>query len=160
MKKKIEGRARRLGHDIHFDHIQESLGMEIDLFSGHSGRKAPERAGISKTSAIIIAGRNFGRGKNDNQTIDAIKAFGIGGIVASSFGRDFYRGAVNQGLAVIECLEAFETINDGESVAIDMENSQIICAKGPIKIAGFPEIFSKIYFSGGLIPYTRRLIGK
>jgi len=160
MKKKIEGRVRRLGHDIHVDQIKEGLGMAVDLFSRDSTAKTGGHTVNPKSTAIIIAGRNFGRGRDEADTITEIKAFGIGGIVASSFGRDFFRDAVNHGLAVVESTEAFEAIADGESISIDIENSEIACLKGPIKIAGFPEIFTKIYHSGGLIPYARKLLGK
>ena len=50
---------------------------------------------------IIIGGRNFGVGSAREQAPMAIKHLGVGAILAVSFGRIFYRNALNFGIPTL-----------------------------------------------------------
>ena len=50
---------------------------------------------------IIVVGRNFGRGSSREHAVIALKEAGVGAVLALSFGRIFYRNAINLGLPAI-----------------------------------------------------------
>jgi 3-isopropylmalate/(R)-2-methylmalate dehydratase small subunit len=164
MKAKIEGRVHRLGHNIHVDQIYPSKYLKID--ERHEMAKhileGYEAELLSKfgTGDIIVAGRGFGHGPHREQAAIALRSAGIECIIANSYSRSFYRSAVNNGLAPIECKEAFEKICDGESIAVDIENGQIVFRKGILRFPLFPDYIAKVLASGGLIPHVMKSLGK
>lgn len=74
---------------------------------------------------IIVAGNNFGCGSSREHAPLAIKASGIGAVVARSFARIFYRNAVNLGLPVIRCADLYDAVEDGDQVEVDVEHGTI-----------------------------------
>lgn len=65
---------------------------------------------------IMVGGYNFGCGSSREHAPIAIKASGIDCVIAKSFARIFYRNAINIGLAILECEEASDKIEDRKSV--------------------------------------------
>ena len=61
----------------------------------------------------IVANMNFGCGSSREHAPIAIKASGISCVIASTFARIFYRNAINIGLAILECDEAANDIENG-----------------------------------------------
>lgn len=68
---------------------------------------------------LMVAGSNFGCGSSREHAPIAIKAAGISCVIAKSFARIFYRNSINIGLAILECAEASEKIQDGDEVQVD-----------------------------------------
>ncbi len=83
-------------------------------------------ANIVKKGDIIVGGENFGIGSAREHSAISIKASGIACVIAISFGRIFYRNAINIGLPVIKCLEASKKINMGDKVKVDFSTCEII----------------------------------
>ena len=107
---------------------------------------------------VIVAGTNFGCGSSREHAPLAIKAAGIGVVVASSFARIFYRSAFNIGLPILESEEAVLAFAEGDEVTVDpgsgsirgRDNGKEVFAK-PI-----PDFMSGIIRAGGLVSYIRR----
>ena len=70
---------------------------------------------------ILVGGENFGCGSSREHAPIAIKASGISLVIAKSFARIFYRNAINIGLAIVECPEAAEAIEEGHTVEADLD---------------------------------------
>ncbi|MBR2108689.1 MAG: 3-isopropylmalate dehydratase small subunit [Ruminococcus sp.] len=106
-----------------------------------------------KDGDIMVATKNFGCGSSREHAPIAIKASGISCVIASSFARIFYRNAINIGLPIIECPEAAEAINDGDTVSIDFNTGVIIDETTGESFKGepFPEFIQNIIQKGGLI---------
>ena len=68
---------------------------------------------------IIVAGANFGCGSSREHAPLAIKACGVKCVIAPSFARIFYRNAINIGFPILECAEAAEGIQAGDTVSVD-----------------------------------------
>ena len=117
--------------------------------------------GRVKAGDIMVAGKNFGCGSSREHAPVAIKASGISLVIASDFARIFYRNAINTGLAILECPEASEHIDDGDEVEADFDTGIITnLTKGEsYKAAAFPEFIAKIISSGGLVEYTKKELG-
>lgn len=70
---------------------------------------------------IIVAGTNFGCGSSREHAAITLKAVGAGAVLAESFGRIFFRNAINLGVPVITCSEITKIIAEGDEVEVDIE---------------------------------------
>lgn len=109
--------------------------------------------GRVKPGDIMVAGTNFGCGSSREHAPIAIKASGISIVIAKSFARIFYRNAINIGLAIVECPEAAEEINEGDTVEADMDNGIIrdLTTGKEYRTEPFPEFIQRIIGNGGLM---------
>lgn len=113
----------------------------------------PDFANKVKSGAIIVAGENFGCGSSREHAPIAIKASGVSLVIAKSFARIFYRNAINIGLAIVECPEAAEGIEDKDMIEADLDKGEIIdkTSGKSYKTAPFPEFIQKIINNNGLV---------
>lgn len=116
----------------------------------------PEFAKKVQEGDVIIAGYNFGCGSSREHSPVAIKAAGIGAVVAKSFARIFFRNAINIGLPLFVC-EDTDKIGDGDAVEIDFKTGDIRDeTKGIVlKVKPLPTFMQKIVDSGGLVNFLR-----
>ena len=110
-----------------------------------------------KSGDIIVAGKNFGCGSSREHAPIAIAGAGISLVIAESFARIFFRNAINTGLAIMECPEAAEKINDGDMLIVDTENGIIenTVSGETYKANPFPRFITDIINNGGLINYIK-----
>ena len=102
---------------------------------------------------IMVAGKNFGCGSSREHAPIAIKASGISCVIASTFARIFYRNAINIGLAILECDEAAQAIENGHEVSVDFDTGVItdITAGATYQAQPFPPFIQNIIEKGGLL---------
>lgn len=108
-----------------------------------------------QTGDLIVAGKNFGCGSSREHAPIAIKAAGVSCVIAKTFARIFYRNAINIGLPIIECEEAYDGIAAGDEVEVDFDAGIIYNrTKGTsFKGQAFPPFMQKIIAAEGLISY-------
>ena len=106
-----------------------------------------------KQGDIIVARNNFGCGSSREHAPIAIKASGIGCVIAATFARIFYRNAINIGLPIMECHEAAENIHPGDEVEGDFDTGVIkdITTGKEFKAEPFPEFIKDIINKNGLL---------
>ena len=106
-----------------------------------------------KKGDIMVAKANFGCGSSREHAPIAIKASGISCVIASTFARIFYRNAINIGLAILECNEAAEEINDGDEVEVDFDSGLItnLTSGKTYQAQPFPPFIQNIIKNGGLM---------
>lgn len=102
---------------------------------------------------IMVAGFNFGCGSSREHAPIAIKESGISLVIAKSFARIFYRNSINIGLAILECEEAAEAIEEGNEVEVDLDRGIILdkTAAKTYETKPFPEFIQNIITAGGLV---------
>ena len=107
---------------------------------------------------IMVAGFNFGCGSSREHAPIAIKASGISLVIAKSFARIFYRNAINIGLAILECPEAAEAIENGNTVEADLDSGIIYdrTTGKSFKTQPFPAFIQKIIENGGLVESIKK----
>ena len=110
-----------------------------------------------KPGDIMVGGKNFGCGSSREHAPIAIKASGISCVIAATFARIFYRNAINIGLAIIECPEASERIQEGDEVSVDFDTGEITNLTRNETYLGepFPPFIQGIIASGGLMNAIR-----
>jgi 3-isopropylmalate/(R)-2-methylmalate dehydratase small subunit len=78
-----------------------------------------------KAGDIIVAGKNFGCGSSRETAPDAIKALGVGAVIADSFARIFFRNSVAIGLPVLPCPGAAQSFQEGDEAELDIANCRV-----------------------------------
>ena len=111
----------------------------------------PEASGCK----VLVAGRNFGCGSSREQAAACLRTKGLAAVVAVSFGRIFYRNAINQGLPAIICPEAADAVGPGDWVRLDLEAGRIELPAGTFPFAPFPPNVQALLDAGGLVPLLR-----
>lgn len=102
---------------------------------------------------IMVAGYNFGCGSSREHAPIAIKESGISLVIARSFARIFYRNSINIGLAIVECSEAVDGMEEGDIIQADLTNGILYnrTKNTEYKVQPFPAFIQKIIENGGLV---------
>ena len=110
-----------------------------------------------KDGDIMVGGWNFGCGSSREHAPIAIKESGISCVIAKTFARIFYRNAINIGLAILECEEASDKIQDGDEVVIDFDTGIItnVTRNETYQALPFPDFIKEIIAKGGLLNSIR-----
>ena len=159
----IKGKVFKIGDDIDTDQIYPgrylyltsaeeiaSHAME-DIIPDFSKKVAGE-------DWILLAGKNFGCGSSREHAPRAILYAGIKAIVAESFGRIFYRNAINIGLPVLKYSEIIKEVHQNDCIKINLQDG-LITLNNPernLLIEKYPPQLLSILESGGLIPYLKK----
>jgi 3-isopropylmalate/(R)-2-methylmalate dehydratase small subunit len=157
-----KGRAWKYGDDVNTDVIFPGkytyAAMEPAEMASHALEDLdPDFAKRVKPGDVIVAGKNFGCGSSREQAATCLKYAGVQAVIAKSFARIFYRNAINQGLPVIQSVEAAESIQQGEEVTIHFEKGEIVVGdKIVFSFPSLPDSVLGILEAGGLIPYTKK----
>ncbi|MBQ4150672.1 MAG: 3-isopropylmalate dehydratase small subunit [Clostridia bacterium] len=110
-----------------------------------------------KSGDIMVGGANFGCGSSREHAPIAIRASGISCVIAKSFARIFYRNSINIGFPILECPEAVDKINAGDTVSVDFESGVITdeTTGETFKAMAFPAFINGIIECGGLLEYIK-----
>lgn len=105
---------------------------------------------------IIVAGKNFGCGSSREYAPIAIKYAGISAVIAKSFGRIFFRNAINIGLPPLICPDS-EGIHEGDLISVDIEAGKIFDTTSiqTFQFTPIPDFLYRILESGGLIEFAK-----
>lgn len=161
VKNYCEGKVWKFGANISTDLIAPGrllyLRQNPPEFAKHVLEDAnPELPKKIKEGDYIVAGENFGCGSSREIAPLIIKIAGTRAVLAKSFGRIFYRNAVNNGLLLIQC--DTDNIQEGESLLIDTEKGEITKREDPNFKINFRlgEIEKRIIEGGGLLNYIEK----
>lgn len=156
----IRGPARVLGDDVNTDlHCSSKYlpGRDNAYIAQRAFEQvAPGFAARFRQGDIIVAGKNFGINSSREQAVHVMRMMGVAAIVAASFGRQFFRNAINNGLAVIEC--DITGISEEDEVAIDLETGRVAVGQRGITriVPPLPAAIRALLDAGGLIPFLQR----
>ncbi len=163
MVERIRGRAWCFGENVDTEHIMP--GRYLKLTPEEAARYVmsgidPDFAGRVRPGDLVVGGRNFGVGSTREIAAEALKAAGVSAVVAPSFGRIFYRNAINLGLLVLECAEA-DKIRTGDELEIDIHAGVIRNVSQGVDYWATPMTGHVLQMieAGGLVPYLAEMIG-
>ena len=116
----------------------------------------PEFSKKISAGDVIVAGENFGCGSSREHAPIALKAAGIGAVIAKSYARIFYRNSFNTGLLILEIKETDE-INEGDELKIDVDNGTVVNLTNgkEYKFSPIPPFMQELLNAGGLIEYAK-----
>jgi 3-isopropylmalate/(R)-2-methylmalate dehydratase small subunit len=106
---------------------------------------------------ILVAGRNFGCSSGRALAAKALKATGVGAVVAELFARTFYRNGHEIGLPLLELPGAHAQVHDGDRLRIDIGAGTLENLTTGTATRGRPpsDFLLKMLDSGGLIPLLK-----
>ena len=162
MRTKMTGLAWSFGDNVDTDQIipaEYLVTMDNSDLAAHAFENArPDFARRVNKGDIVVAGRNFGCGSSREHAPRALIGAGISCVVAESFARIFYRNAINIGLPVVE---ARLSARDGDSIVVDLAKGTVedMSSGSKARFAGYPPFVMMLIEKGGLIPYTREVLG-
>ena len=112
-------------------------------------------ASAVKPGEIMVAGKNFGCGSSREHAPLAIKTCGVACVIAATFARIFYRNALNIGRPILECPEAAQAIQAGDTVSVDFDTGVITDETTGKSFQGepFPPFMQDLIAAGGLAAY-------
>jgi 3-isopropylmalate/(R)-2-methylmalate dehydratase small subunit len=162
MKDTFKGRAWTFGDNVDTDQIipaEHLVTMDNKELAKHAFSKiTPDFVKGVKAGDVIVAGRNFGCGSSREHAPRALMGAGVSCVVAESFARIFFRNSINIGLPLVEAkLEA----KMGDTVSVDL-------GKGVVRnestgqeasFASYPPFIMMLIEKGGLVPYTKEMLG-
>ncbi|MGQ9819353.1 MAG: LeuD/DmdB family oxidoreductase small subunit [Candidatus Kapaibacteriales bacterium] len=104
---------------------------------------------------VIVAGKNFGCGSSREQAVSTLRGYDIK-LVAKNFARIFLQNSINLGLKTIICPEIEAEVGDD----LEFKENRVINKTKGKEFSIIPHHKSRqaIIESGGLIPYTRKLL--
>jgi 3-isopropylmalate/(R)-2-methylmalate dehydratase small subunit len=161
----IRGKAWKYGDDVNTDVIFPGKYTYTINDPNEMAKHAledldPSFARNVQENDIVVVGKNFGCGSSREQAATCLKFAKVGAVVAKSFARIFFRNAINTGLALIQCPEAVDAIENGEIVSIDFEKGELTCKGGIFRFPPLPEFVLRIIQDGGLIPHTKKKLAR
>ncbi len=157
----LKGKAHVFGDDVNTDYIisgkYKFKTLDMKELAAHVMEDLdPEFAKKVQPGDFVVAGKNFGCGSSREQAPLALRAAGVGAVLAKSFARIFYRNAVNTGLPVVECDTS--GIASGDELVVDLERGIIRnLTKGTeIPVKPLPPFMLRILADGGLAAHFRK----
>jgi 3-isopropylmalate dehydratase small subunit len=157
--KLIRGKARLLGDDINTDlHCSSKYhpGRDNAYVAQHAFEQlSPGFASRFERGDVIVVGKNFGNNSSREQAVHILRLMGVSGIVAVSFGRQFFRNCINNGMPGAEC--QLPGVQDGDEVEIDLAGGRVaVPARGIAReVPPLPVAAQAILSAGGLIPFLK-----
>lgn len=156
----IRGAARLLPEEVNTDVNCSSKylpGKDNAYIAQHAFEKvAPDFPARFVKGDVIVAGRNFGINSSREQAVHILHELGVAAIVAPSFGRQFFRNAINNGLTVIECDVA--RVAEGDVLEIDAAGGAVrVPARDLVfKSTVLPPAVQAIVAAGGLLAFLQQ----
>ena len=157
---KIKGKVWKFGKNIDTDVIIPARYLNTSdpaELAKHCMEDAdPDFSKKIKPGDIIVAGKNFGCGSSREHAPIALKAAGIGCVIAPSFARIFYRNAFNMGLPIFECDETVSALREGDEVEVDADTGEIrdLTTGDVFRAQPIPPFMQELISDGGLIPHV------
>jgi 3-isopropylmalate/(R)-2-methylmalate dehydratase small subunit len=157
MAETIHGKVFRYGRDINTDYILPGRYLMLSTaeelrphcFEDYDANFLK----IVEAGDVIVAEENFGSGSSREHAPVALKANGIACIIAKSFGRIFYRNAINIGLPVLEVPDAVADFQAGDAIEVSLEQGIIENRRSgrTFQIKPYPPEILEIIRAGGLM---------
>ena len=158
MKRIYEGQAWVVGDHINTDQILP--GRYLDRPMADVGQYA--MTGLDETfpqkvrpGGFVVAGVNFGCGSSREAAVMALKQAGVAAVIARSFGRIFFRNAINNGFPAAVVAET-ERITHGDPLRLDLETRTLTDLRtGEVfTLQNLSGISQQILAAGGIVPFT------
>jgi 3-isopropylmalate/(R)-2-methylmalate dehydratase small subunit len=161
VKDVIEGRVWTLGRDVDTDGIISGKYLTIidpEELKKHVFEIAlPEFAREARPGDIIVADENFGSGSSREHAPQAMRAIGVGAVVADSFARIFFRNAINLGLPTVEARGVRAIFEKGDTARIEMRAGRItnVGSGASVTFPPLPPHLLSLLDAGGLVEKVR-----
>jgi len=165
MNNVIRGKAFVYGANIDTDQIYPGRFLDLtdpELVAQHAMEGAdPQFVKEVRPGDIIVAATNFGCGSSREHAAVTLKATGVGAVLAESFGRIFYRNAINLGIPLLVCPGIAKMVKRGDIIAVDLATGSVIneTTGATAKAQPLSDYVLEILKNGGIKPMIKAQYG-
>ena len=158
----MRGRCWKFGDNIPTDRIVRSdrvLRPMSEIVKHVLETSNPDFPIKVKPGDIIVAGKHFGQSSGRAIAAKAIKATGVGCVIAETFARTFYRNGFEIGMPILECPGITAHVSDGDILVVDIATGAIVneTTGRAFQAMPTPPFLQEMLKAGGLIPMAERL---
>lgn len=156
----MRGTAYVFGDEVNTDVITPSdyFGEPVEVMADHIFEpERPKFVDEFEDGDIVVAGQHFGSGSSRERAPQAIQVAGLGGVIAESFSRIFYRNAIAIGLPAITCPGITDAVDEGDQIAVNFEDHTIenTTTKRQYDFEPLPAEIQRVFSEGGLVNHYR-----
>ena len=158
------GKAWKFGDNIDTDQIYPGKYMHVfepaeaadHLMEGVN----PQFARRAGPGDFLVAGKNFGLGSIRGGIHLALEHLKLGGILADSFSRAFFRNCISEGIPILECPGLGDIIETGDTIRVSFSEGQVKNLTRNKQICGtrLPDFIIDKIFIGGSVPYIKKIL--
>lgn len=164
MREVIEGRVWTLPDDVDTDQIIS--GKYLTVIDPNELKKhvfeiaLPEFAANALPGDIVVAGVNMGCGSSREHAPQALKAIGVGAVIADSFARIYFRNSINVGIPTVEAPGVRKIFEKGDTARIEMRGGRIqnLRTGATVQFPPLPAHLLELLEAGGLVEKVKREI--
>ena len=154
------GRAWVYGDDINTDLLAPAAYLKGSMqeLAGHCLEDLDaDFAASVREGDVFVAGENLGIGSSREQAPEALQILGIRTVLAKSFGRIFYRNALNLGMPTLACPQA-DRIRKGDELRVDITTGMVhnLSTGEALTCESLPRHLLEMLGDGGLIPHLKK----
>lgn len=155
------GKAWKFGENLNTDEIIPARYnitiLDTELAKNVFCEIKPDYARSVQSGDVVVGGQNFGCGSSREHAPIAIRGSRAKCVIAASFGRIFFRNAINIGLPILECPAAAEDIEEGDEIEVELDSGLIHNhTKGRSYQANpLPAFVLKIAEAGGMVNFLK-----
>ncbi len=158
----IEGRAWVFGDNVNTDVMAPGLYFKssMSVMAKHCLEALnPRFAQAVRPGDIVVGGANFGVGSAREQAPMALQHLGVGAVLAKSYGRIFYRNALNFGIPALFFPDVDEVTTD-DQLRVNPSTGQVqnLSRNKEYSVDGLPEHLLAMVRAGGLMPFLKQRI--
>ena len=152
----FEGRCWKFGDNIPTDRLVKSQYVfePMDVMAKHVLEDLdPDFPLNVQPGDIVVAGKHFGQSSGRAIATKALKATGIGCVVAETFARTFYRNCFEVGLPALEVRGITTLANGGDPLRVDLKTGVVTNVTTGESLSGEPAdpFLVEMLDAGGLI---------
>jgi len=156
----MSGKAWVYGDNVNTDVMAPGLYFKdsMDVMAQHCLEAIdPEFAPNVQPGDIVIGAENFGVGSAREQAALAFAYHKVGAILAGSFGRIFYRNALNFGVPVL-VFPQYAEVSKGDELSVDAVAGTIVnhTQGKTYSVEPLPEFLMDMIEAGGLMFWLHR----
>ena len=154
------GRAWVYGDDINTDLLAPAVYLKgsMEELASHCLEDLDADFAASVVEGdVFVAGENLGIGSSREQAPQALQILGIRTVLAKSFGRIFYRNALNLGISTFVCAQA-DRIRAGDRLRVDASAGIVhnLSTGETLPCEPLPDHLMEMLADGGLIPHLKK----
>jgi 3-isopropylmalate/(R)-2-methylmalate dehydratase small subunit len=157
----IVGKVWKFGDDINTDLMMPGpviYASEEEQKRAVFSASRPGWVDLVAPGDIIVGGRNFGMGSS-RPAARSLRNLGLACLLADSINGLFFRNAVNFGFVALECPKIHASVEEGQTVEVDVDAWTARNQQRDVTIAIVPapaELVS-LMRSGGIFPHLEQL---
>jgi 3-isopropylmalate/(R)-2-methylmalate dehydratase small subunit len=157
---RVRGRVWKFGDNVDTDVMAPWNTLALDWEERRSAvlHVRPEFVAEVKPGDLIVAGHNWGCGSSREHAPENLKLLGLGGVVAESFGRIYFRNCVAIAFPNLACPGIHAACREGDEIEFDLRSGSVRNLRSGAELRGTPytQDMLAIVEAGGLLEVLGR----